>query len=84
VRLDERLHEGAEWQHGQPSLAGVIKRVGDQAVAQPATLETLVDFRVDEGDDPGPGLVLGKRERTAVVGVAARSSARVLLADHGS
>ena len=66
VSLDERLHKRTKRKHGQFSLASVLECVGDEALAQPAMLEALLDLGVDERDDAAAGLVGGDRGKLAI------------------
>ena len=53
MTFDESFDERTEGQHRETSCARVFQRKPDQPIGEPAALEVLVHFGVDERDQAG-------------------------------
>ena len=60
------VDEGAERQHRQAAVAGIVEGEGDQAAAQPPPLELFVDLRVHQLDQLRAQPVLQEAGKPAV------------------
>jgi hypothetical protein len=66
MALDESFDERTERQHRETSRAGVFQSEADQPIGESVTLETLVDFGVDERDQVGARTIGGEADHLAV------------------